>query len=163
MLKKLWDVKLARFASVGVFNTLFDTSMLNVLVFFGHVPLLVANLISATISMTTSYFLNHRLVFRSKEDHSLARFAHFFAVTGVGILGIQSLVIYSATYFLHSQHVAVAGIVEFLPFKHLTVDIFDLNVAKILAVLTAMTWNFTIYHFVIFRKAKEAPDDDVLL
>ncbi len=163
MLKKIWDLKLARFASVGIFNTIFDTSMLNILVFVFHVPLLVGNLISASISMSTSYFLNHRLVFRSKESHTLKKFLHFFAVTGVGILGIQSLVIYLVTHILKHQHALVASIVNFLPFRHLTIDIFDLNVAKICAVLVAMTWNFAIYHFVIFKRSSEQPDEDVLV
>jgi putative flippase GtrA len=163
MLKKLWEKRLARFMCAGVFNTLFDTSILNVLVFVGHLPLLLANLISASISMTTSYFLNHHLVFRSRQHHSLSQFARFFAVTGIGILGIQSLVIYGVTHFLHYQHMAVVDVVAALPFKHLTVAIFDLNVAKILAVLTAMIWNFALYRLIIFKKPNTPPDEEVLL
>src|SRR5881396_313203 len=94
MLKRLWEVKLTRFLAVGSFNTLFDLAILNTLVFIFKVPVLVANLISASTSMTVSYFLNHHIVFRSREEHSFKKFVHFFTVTGVGILGIQTLVIY---------------------------------------------------------------------
>ncbi len=163
MLKKMWDVKLTRFASVGVFNTLFDISILNTLVFFVHAPIVAANLVSASLSMTVSYFLNHRIVFRSKETHSFKRFIHFFAVTGIGILGIQSLVIYSVTHFLGHHEAGVTNIIHSLHLGSLSAKAFDLNVGKILAVGTAMTWNFMIYHFVIFRKADETLDEDVLL
>ena len=163
MLKRLWNVKVTRFAAVGVFNTLFDISMLNTLVFFGHVPYIAANLVSASISMTVSYFLNHRIVFRSQEKHSLVRFTHFFAVTGIGILAIQSLVIYIVTHLLSHERNTVVSIINDLHASHLSVRAFDLNVAKIAAVLIAMTWNFLIYHFVIFKTPNETPDADVLL
>ncbi len=163
MLQKLWDAKVTRFLSVGLFNTLFDLTILNALVFFGHLPVLAANLVSASVSMTVSYFLNHHIVFRSKEDHSIVKFVHFFAVTGTGILAIQSLVIYSATHLLAHQNVVVGNLIHVLPLGNLSIRAFDLNVAKILAVLVAMTWNFTLYHLVIFKKPSEKFDDDILL
>lgn len=163
MLKKLWDVKVTRFAAVGVFNTLFDIAILNTLVFGGHVAYVAANLVSASISMTVSYFLNHHVVFRSGENHTFRKFAHFFAVTGLGILGIQSLVLYAVTHLLGPHPAGVANFMQTLHLSHLSVRAFELNVGKIAAVLTAMTWNFTIYHFVIFKKPDEKPDQDLLL
>ena len=163
MLKRLWAVKLTRFLSVGIFNTLFDLSILNVLVFFVHLPALVANLISASTSMSVSYFLNHHIVFRHTESHSFKKFAHFFAVTGIGILGIQTLVIYLVTHFVGPHDTSLTHTLRHLGFRHITGRVVDLNVAKLLAVLTAMTWNFMIYHFVIFKKADGELDEDVLL
>lgn len=150
--------------AVGVFNTLFDITILNTLVFLFNTPIVVANLISASISMTASYFLNHHIVFRSKESHNLVRFIHFFLVTGIGILGIQTIIIYAVTHLLAHQVSLVESITHTLRFTHLTTDAFDLNVAKVCAVLVAMIWNFTIYHFVIFKKNKnQKSDEDVLL
>lgn len=164
MLKKLWDVKVTRFLAVGVFNTLFDITILNTLVFLFSAPVVAANLVSASISMTASYFLNHHIVFRSKESHNLQRFVHFFLVTGIGILGIQSLIIYAVTHALSHQASLVDSITHTLRFTHLNADAFELNVAKVCAVLIAMVWNFTIYHFVIFKKnGDQASDEDVLL
>jgi putative flippase GtrA len=163
MLKKVWDVKLTRFLSVGVFNTLFDLSILNTLVFVFKTPILIANLISASISMTTSYFLNHHIVFRHKENHSFSRFAHFFAVTGRGILCIQTLVIFVVTHLLSPHEAGLTHLLRSLGFRHVTGRALDLNVAKLMAVLIAMTWNFLLYHFVIFRKPDQNFDDDILL
>lgn len=163
MLRKLWGVKVTRFACVGVFNTLFDLSMLNTLVFVGHLPTLVANLISASISISVSYFLNHHIVFRSRENHTFIRFAKFFTVTGVGILAIQTLVIYLVTHLLSHQQALVHDILSMLHITRLSARAFDLNFAKLCAVAVALIWNFLIYHFVIFKKPGEEPDEDVLL
>jgi putative flippase GtrA len=163
MLKKLWEIKLARFLCVGVFNTLLDLSILNTLVFLGHIPYLAANLVSASISMSISYFLNHRFVFRSKEEHNFKRFIHFFAVTGIGILGIQSLVIYSVTHLLDHHKSTVVSLIHTLHLGSLSARAFELNLGKMLAVLTAMVWNFIIYQLVIFRNPTEGLDEDVLL
>jgi putative flippase GtrA len=146
-----------------VFNTLFDLSILNLLVFFGHLPPLVANLISASISMTVSYFLNHHIVFRHTEGHSLKKFVRFFAVTGIGILGIQTLVIYLVTHFVGPHEASLTHTLRQLGFRHITGRLVDLNIAKLLAVLVAMTWNFMIYHFVIFKKPDQELDEDTLL
>jgi putative flippase GtrA len=162
MLKKIWALKITRFLCVGVFNTVFDLSILNTLVFIGHLPTLIANLISASTSMSVSYFLNHHIVFRSKERHSVTRFVHFFAVTGLGILAIQSLVIYLMTHLLDHERSGVASLIRQLHIA-LSVKAFDVNVAKLLAVLVAMIWNFVIYQFVIFSKDSKQLDDDVLL
>jgi putative flippase GtrA len=162
MLKKLWSVKLARFATVGVFNTLFDLTILNSLVFLGHIPYVAANLVSASTSICSSYFLNHHFVFKSQDKHSFKRFIKFFAVTGIGILGIQSLVIYGVTHLLSHQQNLVTDIIRDLHL-HLSHKAFDLNLGKLVAVFFAMCWNFVIYHLVIFKKPGQAADEDVLL
>jgi putative flippase GtrA len=162
MLKKIWAFKITRFLCVGVFNTLFDLTILNTLVFVGHLPVIAANLISASTSMTVSYFLNHHIVFRSKEKHNISRFVRFFAVTGLGILAIQSLIIYLMTHLLGHERPTVVSLIRHLHLA-LSAKAFDLNVAKLLAVLVAMVWNFIIYHFVIFNKDSKQLDEDVLL
>src|SRR5579884_76966 len=164
MLKRLWGIKLTRFAAVGVFNTLFDISMLNTFVFVFHIPYVAANLISASISMSASYFLNHHIVFRHKEEHSVAKICPFFCSTGIGILGIQSLMIYAVTHLLQPHHSTIASLIRTLHiFSHLGVRGFELNVAKICAVLAAMVWNFTIYHFVIFKQPDDMIEGDIVL
>jgi len=162
MLKKIWEVKLTRFLTVGVFNTAFDLSLLNAFVFLLHIPLLAANLISASISISTSYFLNHHIVFRSPEQHELKRFLHFFAVTGIGILGIQTLVIYTVSHLLSPHDAALTRVFREIGFRHITGRLVDLNIAKLCAVAAAMAWNFSIYHFVVFKNPEtDAEGDDL--
>lgn len=158
MFKKLWESKVTRFATVGVFNTLFDLSMLNFLAFVVHLPYLVANLISASISMTVSYFLNHHIVFRHKEEHSLKKFVYFFAITGTGILAIQSIVIYVVMQILTPHYNTVNQLIHDTHLEQFSVHAFDLNIAKIIAVLVTMTWNFLLYRFLVFKHSEEPAD-----
>jgi putative flippase GtrA len=162
MLEKVWSKKLARFLVIGVCNTCIDLSILNTLVFFAHFPVIIANLISASISTSTSYFLNHHFVFRSKEKHSIRLFCRFFAVTGIGILGIQSLVIYIVTHLLKPHYTLVHNLINSLHLSSFSVKAFDLNVAKLTAVLVALVWNFMIYHFVVFKTSSDELEEDLL-
>jgi putative flippase GtrA len=150
MTKILWDIKVFRFACVGIINTVTDLTILNTLVFVFHAPAIPANLVSASISITLSYFLNHHIVFRSPEKRSLKRFAHFFAITGFGILAIQSLVIYIVIHILDHHQSGVTHLVAHLHL-HLSNKAFDLNFGKILAIVITMIWNFLAYHFFIFK------------
>jgi putative flippase GtrA len=158
MLKRVWTVKLVRFVAAGIVNTIIDVTILNTLVFFGHFPELVANLISASTSICVSYFLNHRVVFRSPEPYSLNRFVRFFALTGFGILAIQSFVIYVVTHLMSGHRALATKITSHIPIVHLSVKVFDLNLAKFAAIAIAMCWNFAIYHLVVFRKQTEEVD-----
>lgn len=154
MTKMLWDIKVFRFACVGAINTMTDITILNTLVFALHLSAIPANLISASVSITLSYFLNHNIVFRSSENPSLKRFAHFFTVTGFGILAIQSLVIYVVIHFLGHHQDGVTKVLATLEI-HLSNKAFILNFGKLLAIVVTMIWNFMVYHFFIF-KHKEA-------
>lgn len=162
MLKKIWDVRVARFATVGVFNTLNDLLLLNIFVFVFGVKLLVANLISATISIIISYFLTHKIVFRSKERHNIRQFLKFFLVTGLSILAVQTLVIYLF------QHTFTKHYLENLTNITLTaqqIKFLQINVAKLVAVACGMVWNYVLYNYIVFRNPQQpvADEDEVVL
>jgi len=113
--------------------------------------------------MTVSYFLNHRIVFRSPEEHSFERFARFFAVTGFGILAIQTCVIYAITHLLAHQATTVNQVIKDLHLTSFSPRAFELNIAKLCAVAVAMLWNFIIYHLVVFKRDTKQLDEDILL
>ncbi|HEV2402959.1 MAG TPA: GtrA family protein [Candidatus Saccharimonadales bacterium] len=154
-LKVIWQVKVIRFMSVGAINTATDITLLNIFALAFHIPTLIANLMSASISISMSYFLNHHIVFRSIDKHSWTKFAHFFILTGFGILAIQTLVIYSITHLLAHHLIAVSQFELAMGLRSLSVRAFTLNIAKLLAVVVAMIWNFCMYHFIIFRNKKD--------
>jgi putative flippase GtrA len=151
MLKNVWAKKGVRFLSVGIVNTLIDLTILNCLVLIAHFPTIIANLISASISITTSYFLNHHIVFRSQEQHSLIRFVRFFAVTGFGILAIQTLAIFFIQKILRHYNGSIQSLLNDAHVASISVRAAELNIAKLLAVAVAMGWNFTVYHLIIFK------------
>lgn len=156
MVKRLWNVKLVRFLCVGSFNTILDLIILNILVFLFYMPAVVANLFSATIGTTISYFLNHHLVFRSGEKHTVARFQQFFVITGLSILVVQTLVISGVLYVLHNDGHLVDSLLSVVGLKGFGVGFINLNVAKVLAVLAGMVWNFFLYQKVVFRQHPKA-------
>lgn len=129
--------------------------MLNILVGLGGLPVLVANTISVSIGITISYFLNHRFVFRHQQKYSFGSYIRFFLGTGVGVIVIQNIVLFIAgkTGFAHSAnsvHLLLINVSD---------RTFALNIAKALAVVVGMVWNFLFYKYVIFRKG----DDDSLI
>ncbi len=147
----IWSRKIFRFACIGVINTLFDITILNTLVFlFGLVPLL-ANLISASISITMSYFLNHHIVFREKHPHSIDKFIKFFLITGISILALQSLTISLVTHILGANKTIIYRTVVGLGLTNLSVKFVNLNTAKIIAVIIGMSWNYLFYKKIVFK------------
>jgi putative flippase GtrA len=150
-LQAAWDIKAARFVCVGVINTTIDISLLNVFVIVFHVPTLLSNLVSASTSISISYFLNHRIVFRSADKRSWTKFAHFFVLTGLGILAIQTLTIYSISHALAHHLVGENQLKTDIDLKSFSTKALTLNIAKLTAVVVSMVWNFCVYHFIVFR------------
>jgi putative flippase GtrA len=158
MFRKIWERKLTRFIAVGGFNTLLDLIILNVLVLEVGLPTVIGNAISASICISISYFLYHRLVFRSKEPHTFKLFVHFFLVTGLGILVLQTLVIALVSYVLGHRDVGVNHMLSLIGASPLKTTFINLNIAKLCAVAIGMIWNFCLYHFVIFKTHSEVEE-----
>lgn len=150
LIETAWEKKIIRFACIGIINTLVDFTILNILVTLFSIEPLIANLISASTSISISYFLNHHIVFRSDKRHTIKSFFHFFVVTGLGILIIQSIVIFSVLHVLDGN-TYFGYIYKSLRLTQISIKTVSLNIAKICAVLVAMIWNYTIYHLVIFK------------
>ncbi len=149
--KSIWSKKIFRFACVGVINTLVDITILNNLVFIFGLPLVIANFISASTSITLSYFLNHHIVFREKQSHSIIKFLKFFFVTGISILVIQTLIIVLVTHLLGSNKTIIYNGIISLGLKGFSTKFINLNSAKIAAVIAGMGWNFIFYQKIVFK------------
>jgi putative flippase GtrA len=145
MVRKLWSKRFVRFCCAGLINTTLDFAMLNFLVFKIHKSIIVANLISVSIGICISYFLNHILVFQHAE-FKIGAFLKFVCITGLSVLCIQTAVIHLANPLFRN----VLG--------HLTSDAgvrtaAALNLAKALAVGVGLGWNYFLYHKLVFAKA----------
>ena len=95
--KNAWDLRIIRFIVIGSFNTLFDTSLLLIIVKISGLSPVIVNSVSVSIAITVSYFLNHRIVFRQKSSYSLKKYIRFFLITGLGVIIIQDTIIYLVT------------------------------------------------------------------
>ena len=138
---------LARFATVGVVNTLVDLIIYVALTLFGTGPIL-ANFISTSAGMTVSFAGNRRFVFGGTGNR-LREIMLFVLVCGLGIWAIQPMVIIGTSELL--EH-AVS-----LPILLLN------SIPKIVAILVAAVWNYFLYAHLVFRPrspiAKEVDEE----
>jgi putative flippase GtrA len=154
IVRRLWERRIVRFLCVGTLNTLLDFTVLNLLVMMAHFPELAANGVSVSVGITASYFLNHRVVFRHPQKYAIKSFVRFFLVTGIGAIVIQNTVLFLAgkTGYAHS-----ASSVHFL--LSISEKTLVLNVAKAIAVVFGLVWNFLLYKYFIFSDGTQSDDE----
>jgi putative flippase GtrA len=130
----------ARFASVGVVNTLVDFVIFLVLVTVGMATV-PANALSTTAGMAVSFLGNRRFVFGA-TDNKVREMVLFLAVCGTGIWVIQPLVI--------------VGLSTALEWAGSPADVLVAAVAKAGGIVVAAVWNFVLYGRLVFRRTPEA-------
>ena len=91
------NLRVARFASVGLINTAVDFGIFNVLILAAGLHNLPANIISVSVAMAVSYRLNHGFVFKTSKKKSAKNVAHFVLITAFGLYILQNIVIYIVT------------------------------------------------------------------
>lgn len=131
--------KLGRFVNVGLLNTLLDFVLLNILLLIGF-ALLSSNIISVTISMLFSFYLNYRYVFRVKKNNLTRTFGSFIVVTAIGLYIIQTLAILGL-----SSVVAQSAYLSSLSM------ILTSNLIKVCATVASATWNYLVYDKLVFK------------
>lgn len=124
----------AKFAVIGVVNTLIDFAIYYiltrvVLIFGGNVY--IANTIGFIAGATFSYFANRTWTFSVQNKAGVTEAAKFYGTAASGY-AINMLVFYFSISFL---------------------GIFDL-VAKVIATLVAIFWNFFVTKFFVFGSKK---------
>lgn len=126
-----------KFAIVGGANTALDFLILFLLVASG-LNAITSNYISTGIAFIFSFFVNKSFTFQNKSKKILKQFALFIAVTIFGLWVIQPIIIagfIAATESLAWEAAAV------------------LFIAKIIATLASLVWNYLWYSKVVFKKA----------
>ncbi|HET9649343.1 MAG TPA: GtrA family protein [Microlunatus sp.] len=135
--------ELLRYLLVGGFNTLLDLALFTVFAVVVHLPPLVANVLSTSITLCISFVLNRVFVFRT--ERSVQRtVVQFVAVTLFSGLVVQSAVIWGV---LHVGAVLVPG---------LSHDILA-PLAKICAMGVGMIFNFLAYRWLFSSREPKRP------
>ena len=157
-LNRIWEYKVVRFFCVGCINTITDITILDILHFVFGVPILVGNLFSASIAITLSYFLNHSLVFRSKDERTFKAYLKFYAVTGISLLVSQTVIL---TILLHVF--TLQRLDSMFGLLHTTelIKLLQVDGAKIVAVMVGMIWNYFFYHLVVFKETPTKHEEEV--
>ncbi len=125
-----------RFIIVGGTNTTIDFIILFGLTFLG-VDKFVANFFSTGIALIFSFFANKTFTFKDKTENAKKQFVLFLVITLFGLWVIQPLVIWGVTVLLE-------------PF--ITNDAINLFIAKLIATVASLIWNYIFYSRFVFKK-----------
>ena len=153
--------QVARFASVGVMNTVIDYVIFIGLTRIFSIPLdrvWIAKLVSGSVAMINSFYFNRTWVFnKGNSKHPGQQFARFLISTLVAVYVIQlGLVQFFSSEFqffgkLAYQILEAIGLTSLVP--SLLTEAFTIKtVAFGLATVASMTWNFVLYKLWAFKE-----------
>ena len=128
-----------RFGIVGIANTALDFAILFILVALG-LDKIPANYVSTGISFIFSFFVNKSFTFKSKSGNAKKQFLYFIIITIIGLWVIQPLIITGLSTVLANTGWA-SGVILF--------------VAKIIATVASLIWNYIFYSRVVFKKEED--------
>jgi putative flippase GtrA len=128
-----------RFALVGGANTALDFILLFLFVNLG-VNKIVANYFSTGISLIFSFFANKSFTFKNKTGNAKKQFGIFLLVTITGLWVLQPLIIWAVTSILESYVLNESAL---------------LFIAKLIATVASLVWNYFLYSRLVFKKATE--------
>jgi len=136
MSRSIKNSQLARFALVGGVNTALDFGILFGLKAIGLDPL-VANIMSTSLAFVFSFFANKKYTFKTSDTNIRREILLFIIVTLFGLWVLQSLVIKGVSLLLVTTGLN---------------DALILLIAKLLATVVSLTWNYLMYSTVVFKK-----------
>ena len=125
-----------RFGLVGAANTALDFGLLLVLANFFAVPHVIANIVSSSIAFVSSFFANKKYTFKTTGQSVIREMILFAIVTLFGLWVIQSAIITLLTPPIQSI---------------VTNDTITLVIAKLVATLASLTWNYILYSRIVFK------------
>lgn len=129
-----------RFAIVGAANTGLDFALLFLFVNLFGVSPIVGNYLSTAIAFLFSFALNRSFTFKSSDTNVRRQFILFVVVTIVGLWIIQPIII-----------AIVQGLLGGLQLDQ-NISLF---IAKLLATVASLVWNYLFYSRLVFKKASE--------
>jgi putative flippase GtrA len=125
-----------RFIIVGGVNTALDFGILFFLTFLG-LDKIVANYFSTGVALIFSFFANKTLTFKHKEGNAKKQFILFLVITLFGLWVIQPIIIWGSTTLLAS---------------YIPNEAINLFVAKLIATVASLIWNYILYSRIVFKK-----------
>jgi putative flippase GtrA len=126
-----------RFALVGGVNTALDFILLFLFVNLG-VNKIVANYFSTSISLLFSFFANKSFTFKDTSANAKKQFGLFLLITIAGLWVLQPVIIWAVSLLLEA-YVQNESVVLFI--------------AKLVATVASLIWNYFLYSKIVFKKA----------
>jgi putative flippase GtrA len=144
--------QVGKFGVVGALNTVMDFIIYNLLHFKLGWALIQSNIVSTTIAMIFSFYMNKKLVFRHHEGSHLKQGIIFFAVTAFGLYVLQTGTIQVLTEVWTEPLQLTVAFAHVLDLDRFFSDTFIVNnCAKALGTIISLTWNYLMYKKVVFR------------
>jgi putative flippase GtrA len=128
-----------RFVLVGGANTALDFVLLFLFVNLG-VNKIVANYFSTGLALIFSFFVNKSFTFKNKDKNAKKQFAIFLVVTLSGLWILQPIIIWASSPILE----------PYIPDSNIL-----LFVAKLVASVATLVWNYLFYSRLVFKKAEQ--------
>lgn len=125
-----------RFAVVGGANTVLDFAFLFLFTSLG-INKYLANIFSTGIAFVFSFFVNKSFTFKNNDKNVKKQFALFAIVTLSGLWILQPFVIWVSTLSLEPS---------------VTDENILLFIAKIIATVASLVWNYLFYSRLVFKK-----------
>lgn len=125
---------------MGICNTTIDFSLLFTLKAIG-LPVIPANILSTFAAFCFSFFANKKYTFKSTGGNIKRELLLFIVVTLFGLWVIQTIVIYLVSQLLAGTQLTDGAI---------------LLVAKIIATIASLIWNYTLYSRLVFKQKEDA-------
>ena len=125
-----------RFVIVGGANTALDFLVLFFFVNIG-IDKIVANYISTSVALVFSFFANKSFTFKNTDKNAKKQFLLFLAVTLAGLWILQPIIIWGISPIL-APHIPNEAILLF--------------VAKLIATVASLIWNYLLYSRLVFKK-----------
>ncbi len=126
-------LKAASFAVVGVVNALVDLGVFSFAYYHLDLPIVTANVMAWAVAVTGSYIMNSLTTFARESGRELRLTSYFsFALSQVAGLVANTATVFVASYFM------------------------PVLVGKVLAIGASFLVNFSLSHFVVFRKRPES-------
>lgn len=128
-----------RFAIVGGANTALDFIVLFALTALG-MDKIVANYFSTSVALVFSFFANKSFTFKHKTGSAKKQFAAFLVITLIGLWVLQPIIIWVSS-----------GALE----PYITNEPLNLFIAKLLATVASLIWNYLLYSRLVFKKTED--------
>jgi len=124
-------LKAVSFAAVGVVNSAVDFAVFSFAYYWLGLPIVAANVMAWLVAVSGSYVMNSLTTFARESGRELRAKAYFtFLISQVGGLLANTATVFVASYFM------------------------PVLLGKVLAIGASFLVNFSLSHFVVFRKRK---------
>ena len=124
-------LKAMSFAAVGVVNSAVDFGVFSFAYYYLELPIVTANVMAWIVAVSGSYVMNSLTTFARESGRELRAKAYFtFMISQVAGLVANTTTVFVASYFM------------------------PVLLGKVLAIGASFLVNFSLSHFVVFRKRK---------